>query len=110
MNERVFLYYSVVRADLDSFPTRRPSDLWKLGDRFFARVDQIGIDFVVARIRSDAEHAVLGMQGDVDTWRNVIRSEEHTSELQSHSDLVCRLLLEKKNRLVYGEVQVLASR
>src|SRR5436190_5379054 len=25
------------------------------------------------------------------------RSEEHTSELQSHSDLVCRLLLEKKN-------------
>src|SRR5438034_7018889 len=25
-----------------------------------------------------------------------IRSEEHTSELQSHSDLVCRLLLEKK--------------
>src|SRR5438034_3762822 len=26
----------------------------------------------------------------------VIRSEEHTSELQSHSDLVCRLLLEKK--------------
>src|SRR5947207_7422306 len=28
--------------------------------------------------------------------RNAIRSEEHTSELQSHSDLVCRLLLEKK--------------
>src|SRR5438034_10513049 len=25
------------------------------------------------------------------------RSEEHTSELQSHSELVCRLLLEKKN-------------
>src|SRR5437773_8973344 len=27
------------------------------------------------------------------------RSEEHTSELQSHHDLVCRLLLEKKKRL-----------
>src|SRR5438132_4265822 len=27
------------------------------------------------------------------------RSEEHTSELQSHSDLVCRLLLEKKNEI-----------
>src|SRR5260221_14387742 len=27
------------------------------------------------------------------------RSEEHTSELQSHSDLVCRLLLEKKKHL-----------
>src|SRR2546430_3602554 len=29
--------------------------------------------------------------------RNVARSEEHTSELQSQSNLVCRLLLEKKN-------------
>src|SRR5438034_8706173 len=27
------------------------------------------------------------------------RSEEHTSELQSHSDLVCRLLLEKKKKV-----------
>src|SRR5947207_13016132 len=30
------------------------------------------------------------------------RSEEHTSELQSHSDLVCRLLLEKKNNSPYN--------
>src|SRR5436190_18591181 len=30
--------------------------------------------------------------------RNSGRSEEHTSELQSHSDLVCRLLLEKKKK------------
>src|SRR5438034_8099014 len=29
-----------------------------------------------------------------------IRSEEHTSELQSHSDLVCRLLLEKKKKKI----------
>src|SRR5438034_10039666 len=28
------------------------------------------------------------------------RSEEHTSELQSHSDLVCRLLLEKKKKIM----------
>src|SRR5260221_8814672 len=28
----------------------------------------------------------------------ILRSEEHTSELQSHSDLVCRLLLEKKKQ------------
>src|SRR5260221_7520345 len=28
-----------------------------------------------------------------------VRSEEHTSELQSHSDLVCRLLLEKKKNV-----------
>src|SRR2546430_8245587 len=31
----------------------------------------------------------------------VARSEEHTSELQSQSNLVCRLLLEKKNKKVY---------
>src|SRR5437773_6020653 len=33
-------------------------------------------------------------------WKSgglISRSEEHTSELQSHHDLVCRLLLEKKN-------------
>src|SRR5438132_6621933 len=29
------------------------------------------------------------------------RSEEHTSELQSHSDLVCRLLLEKKKQKIF---------
>src|SRR5438034_2110101 len=32
------------------------------------------------------------------TTRTPKRSEEHTSELQSHSDLVCRLLLEKKKK------------
>src|SRR5690606_39829065 len=37
----------------------------------------------------------------VDSWRafsNKARSEEHTSELQSRENLVCRLLLEKKNK------------
>src|SRR5437667_6389583 len=33
---------------------------------------------------------------------NVMRSEEHTSELQSHHDLVCRLLLEKKKKILQG--------
>src|SRR5690242_21290836 len=30
--------------------------------------------------------------------RDLVRSEEHTSELQSHVNLVCRLLLEKKKK------------
>ena len=34
-----------------------------------------------------------------DSSEIIYRSEEHTSELQSHSDLVCRLLLEKKNKI-----------
>src|SRR5438132_4789171 len=37
-------------------------------------------------------------------WSNQ-RSEEHTSELQSHSDLVCRLLLEKKKQRKNKRVQ-----
>src|SRR5258708_8934510 len=35
---------------------------------------------------------------DVVNRLNVVRSEEHTSELQSPDHLVCRLLLEKKNK------------
>src|SRR2546430_7747099 len=36
-------------------------------------------------------------QGHSAGWHPAERSEEHTSELQSQSNLVCRLLLEKKN-------------
>src|SRR5260221_3920785 len=38
------------------------------------------------------QYGSLGPRGPL------VRSEEHTSELQSHSDLVCRLLLEEKKR------------
>src|SRR5215204_5326168 len=46
-------------------------------------------------------HQPLHFLAKVELWRYppgawLMRSEEHTSELQSHSDLVCRLLLEKK--------------
>src|SRR5260221_10632913 len=40
------------------------------------------------------------------------RSEEHTSELQSHSDLVCRLLLEKKKRkrtILYSGSEIISG-
>src|SRR5438034_7127143 len=42
---------------------------------------------------NEGKNAVIGVVG-VDPFET--RSEEHTSELQSHSDIVCRLLLEKK--------------
>src|SRR5215204_4228041 len=51
--------------------------------------------------------SILGHRSDaVDGLRHGLpaaedRSEEHTSELQSHSDLVCRLLLEKKKKRKY---------
>src|SRR5438477_6917501 len=34
---------------------------------------------------------------------DLMRSEEHTSELQSHVNIVCRLLLEKKKKRIYRE-------
>src|SRR5208283_5537465 len=42
-------------------------------------------------------HVEVQQQADVDAAQ-ADRSEEHTSELQSHHDLVCRLLLEKKKK------------
>src|SRR5688572_31820339 len=41
---------------------------------------------------------LVGMDADVDGFGGLARSEEHTSELQSQSNLVCRLLLEKKKK------------
>src|SRR2546430_13629537 len=38
----------------------------------------------------------------VEAYADSIRSEEHTSELQSQSNIVCRLLLEKKNDTLRG--------
>src|SRR5260221_10010584 len=56
--------------------------------------------------RSPGVHQVSGMSWprnppiSFQDFDKVLRSEEHTSELQSHSDLVCRLLLEKKKKKV----------
>src|SRR5437773_9164411 len=53
----------------------------------------------------EARLALLQRQGNFEFVRTTLadpeamRSEEHTSELQSHHDLVCRLLLEKKKKI-----------
>src|SRR5437667_8369303 len=50
---------------------------------------------------TDFPRIVIGVDNGVmpiDQMLVTIRSEEHTSELQSHHDLVCRLLLEKKKK------------
>src|SRR2546430_11480657 len=44
--------------------------------------------------------AGLTRMPDLAAFRYVTRSEEHTSELQSQSNLVCRLLLEKKKKKI----------
>src|SRR5260370_23896652 len=48
------------------------------------------------RTRSDGAGAARRRTGLSQPAAGVLRSEEHTSELQSHLNLVCRLLLEKK--------------
>src|SRR5438132_7639308 len=48
--------------------------------------------------RGGLDHGATADVAGVDHGPRSDRSEEHTSELQSHSDLVCRLLLEKKKR------------
>src|SRR5215211_8792196 len=55
--------------------------------------------------RSGAEPAPLGGEHHHPDVRLGARSEEHTSELQSHSDLVCRLLLEKKKQKKKNYIQ-----
>src|SRR5688500_19784784 len=86
--------------DLPSFPTRRSSDL----DEHGAAARRRG-QFCRARLSHDD---ISGVHDRVSGWgvrvsqccsankRPLGRSEEHTSELQSPSNLVCRLLLEKK--------------
>src|SRR5260221_7279874 len=59
----------------------------RLLDAALAELDEAGV----------ARDAVLVMPVP-GAFELPIRSEEHTSELQSHSDLVCRLLLEKKKK------------
>src|SRR2546430_8537302 len=62
----------------------------------FTRVIQINLvgTFNMIRLAADAMAKASPNAGGE---RGVIRSEEHTSELQSQSNLLCRLLLEKEN-------------
>src|SRR3712207_7559776 len=48
--------------------------------------------------RSEYREAATNVVGDDETLITFLRSEEHTSELQSRQYLVCRLLLEKKQK------------
>src|SRR2546427_7163483 len=53
-----------------------------------------------APLRSELRSEILKLHRALGATM-IYRSEEHTSELQSQSNLVCRLLLEKKNQEVY---------
>src|SRR5690606_40614280 len=104
MSRQYYLFHPlrVEHRHLHSFPTRRSSDLVAVNEQ-----DQVGVlldgsgfaqvrqqrALVAALLESAVElgqsdHRAVELLGQ--------RSEEHTSELQSRENLVCRLLLEKK--------------
>src|SRR5205807_9740853 len=100
---------SLPLLDIHSFPTRRSSDLFELrhvltdcfhlaGDitaeprvSWFAQPENQAIKPCVA------DHVCIQrVERSRPNFNQHLRSEEHTSELQSPCNLVCRLLLEKK--------------
>src|SRR5207248_9412553 len=92
---------------LHSFPTRRSSDLAPERGRasnFFTSpfVRRVPSGNIATTFPSRARRTAVSIASVSCCPRrtgNAPRSEEHTSELQSPYDLVCRLLLEKKNTL-----------
>src|SRR5260370_19481114 len=54
------------------------------------------VDGITLEVHAGEFIAFLGASGSGKAINSPARSEEHTSELQSHLNLVCRLLLEKK--------------
>src|SRR5206468_12802233 len=106
----LFLSSCAHLRDLPSFPTRRSSDLGlplelarkmlPLRSRFHLHTYlHLRLHGALASgTQKQAAAPVFSktrLQHLLRSLRDAVRSEEHTSELQSRSDLVCRLLLEK---------------
>src|SRR3712207_8069897 len=93
----LFPYTTLFRSET---PACQPGDVsCQVGSD---KVDLLAVDFLVYGLGGGGDaagpvkgrlHAALILLG-----RETVRSEEHTSELQSRQYLVCRLLLEKKKK------------
>src|SRR5699024_11720945 len=81
-----------------------------LFDENMALLDESNLNSVVLDVKDDYGNITMDLPSEDDTVNNnetdsidgegIMRSEEHTSELQSRFELVCRLLLEKKTEKV----------
>src|SRR5690625_7779214 len=93
------LYRNFSHLNLRSFPTRRSSDLNEMSAHDLAELAQYTLHHYpdLLDMTRLPEFDIQGKTFDNSNW---MRSEEHTSELQSRGHLVCRLLLEKKNKLL----------
>src|SRR5205085_4913493 len=85
-----FFYCYGAHRDLHSFPTRRSSDLTRTPLRHTMKPKAV---LCLSLLKFAASGPMWTRR-----LRTETRSEEHTSELQSQSNLVCRLLLEKKKK------------
>src|SRR5207248_9345610 len=104
LTSSLFLYATDAPQALHSFPTRRSSDLVLSREPAWAPI--VGTltrygDILPLVDAADDRYAIFGPGDEValqfdSAAAPPVRSEEHTSELQSPYDLVCRLLLEKK--------------
>src|SRR5688572_32079025 len=73
----------------------RPLGAWELYRALNDALDEGHDQFDLSN--RDARLAII-LMGGLNAGLVILRSEEHTSELQSQSNLVCRLLLEKKKK------------
>src|SRR5690349_23648285 len=91
-----------LHRDPHSFPTRRSSDLAHyqeaadLPPHRLKEIQRFFQDYKVLEGKTVDVEDIRGRAAAERAIRDAVRSEEHTSELQSRRDLVCRLLLEKK--------------
>src|SRR5439155_23162323 len=102
----LILFFLMLRRPPRStlFPTRRSSDLIENAAAGFEvehRPELPGLFRVrlVGEYRFPDSQIVLVEEGFPPVIHAPLRSEEHTSELQSRGHLVCRLLLEKKKKI-----------
>src|SRR5690606_41207126 len=106
----IILYLILGPLILSSFPTRRSSDLFNFAAQYTDKF-HFGMNLNAHFVNYERSNAFfenndnpvfpdgettreIWYQNDLYTYGS--RSEEHTSELQSRENLVCRLLLEKK--------------
>src|SRR5260370_11173381 len=78
-----------------------------LHDQQLTRQREVGVERSVGRLSRGVRRRVE--PGTHAFPESVARSEEHTSELQSHLNLVCRLLLEKKKDTITDCMSILLS-
>src|SRR2546430_11549114 len=92
----LFPYTTLFRSPVRQRPRGRVETFQKQAGGAFDEVKMTTDDY--ASILLHFEGALRGVM--------TVRSEEHTSELQSQSNLVCRLLLEKKKRYMNHTIHI----